>query len=156
MQIKANDVMPKGLKYVNGTSFYRANFNKEGNFISDNIFNGGANLGDYKPGDWMTVTYKVEVSDDKEIFPCGDSEVYNNAAIATANGTKYDKVSVLVHRDCEEVEKKEETPTPTEIPKTGATEIVLALVVTTTLGTGTAYYIASRKQLKNLTDNLKK
>ena len=156
MQIKANDVMPKGLKYVNGTSFFRANSNKEGNFISDNIFNGGANLGDYKPGDWMTVTYKVEVLDDKEIFPCGDSEVYNNAAIATANGTKYDKVSVLVHRDCEEVEKKEETPTPTEIPKTGATEIVLALVVTTTLGTGTAYYIASRKQLKNLTDNLKK
>ena len=155
LQIKANDAMPKGLKYVNGTSYYRANFNKDGNFISDAMFNGGANLGDYKPGDYMSVTYKVEVTDDKEIFSCGDSEVYNNAAIATQNGTKYDKVKVTVHRDCEETptEKPKETPkeeTPEELPNTGATEIVLSFFVITSIGICGSYYIASRKQLKKL------
>ncbi len=147
MQIKAYDAMPNGLSYVNGTSFFRSNFNTEGNFISDNLFNGGANLGDFKPGDSMTLTYKVEVSDDEKIFPCGDTKVYNNASIATANGTGYDKVAVTVHRDCVE--------TPPELPKTGATEIVLSTVVIAAIGTGTAYYVASRKQLKKLTDSTK-
>ena len=113
----------------------------EGNFISDNLFNGGANLGDFKPGDSMTLTYKVEVADDKEIFPCGDTKVFNNASIATENGTGYDKVAITVHRECDE---------PDELPKTGATEIVLATVVIASIGTGTAYYVASRKQLKKL------
>ncbi len=142
LQIKAYDAMPNGLTYVNGTSFFRSNFNTEGNFISDNLFNGGANLGDFKPGDSMTLTYKVEVADDEKIFPCGDTKVYNNASIATENGTGYDKVAVTVHRDCE----------PKELPKTGATEIVLATVVIASIGTGTAYYVASRKQLKKLTN----
>lgn len=146
LQIKAYDSMPKGLSYVNGTSFFKASFNTEGNFISDNLFNGGANLGDFKPGDKMSLTYKVEVADDKNIFPCGDTKVYNNASIATENGTGYDKVEVTVHRDCD---------TPKELPKTGPTEIVLATIVVTGLGVGTAYYVASRKQLKKLTDSTK-
>lgn len=145
LQIKAYDAMPNGLTYVNGTSYFRANFNTEGNFISDNLFNGGANLGDFKPGDSMTLTYKVEVQDDKTIFPCGDTVVHNNASIATANGTGFDKVAVTVHRECE----------PEELPKTGATEIVLALVVITSIGTGIAYYAASNKQLKELTNSSK-
>ena len=143
LQIKAYDHMPNGLSYVSGTSFFKASFNTEGNFISDNLFNGGANLGDFKPGDSMSLTYKVEVADDKTIFPCGDTKVYNNASIAAENGTGYHKVVVTVHRECE---------TPKELPKTGPTEIVLATIVVTGLGVGTAYYVASRKQLKKLTE----
>ena len=143
LQIKAYDHMPNGLTYVSGTSYFKASFNNEGNFISDNLFNGGANLGDFKPGDNMSLTYKVEVADDKTIFPCGDTKVYNNASIATENGTGYDKVEVTVHRECD---------TPKELPKTGPTEIVLATIVVTGLGVGTAYYVASRKQLKKLTE----
>ena len=143
LSIIGYDHMPKGLTYVSGTSFFKANFNTEGNFVSDKLFDGGINLGDFKPGDSMSLTYKVEVADDKDIFPCGDTKVYNNASIATENGTGYDKVEITVHRDCE----------PEELPKTGATEIVLATVVVASLGTGTAYYVASRKQLKQLTNS---
>ncbi len=145
LQIKAYDSMPKGLSYVSGTSFFKANFNTEGNFISDNLFNGGANLGDFKPGDTMSLTYKVEVADDKNIFPCGDTKVYNNASIATANGTGYDKVEVTVHRDCE----------PERLPDTGPTEIVLATVIVAGLGIGSAYYFSSKKQLRKLTESTK-
>lgn len=146
MQIKAYDAMPNGLSYVNGTSFFKANFNPDGNFISDDLFNGGANLGDFKPGDSMTLTYKVEVADDKNIFPCGDTTVYNNASIATENGTGYDKVAVTVRRECD---------TPKELPKTGPTEIVLATIVVAGLGVGVAYFFASKKQLKNITNSTK-
>ncbi|MBQ2638470.1 MAG: hypothetical protein Q4E70_03670 [Candidatus Saccharibacteria bacterium] len=134
------DQMPNGLNYINGTSFFTASFNESGNFVSDKLFDGGINLGDYKPGESMYLTYKVEVADDKTIFPCGDTVVYNNASVATANGTGYDKVEITVHRDC----------TPEELPKTGPTEIVMALIVVTGIGVGGAYYIASRRQLNKI------
>lgn len=145
-QIKVYDHMPNGLSYVSGTSFFRSNTNTEGNFISDNLFNGGANVGDYRPGDNMTLTYKVEVADDKNIFPCGDTTVYNNASIATQNGTGYDKVRITVRRECEG---------PKELPKTGPTEIVLATIIVTGVFVGGAYYYASKKQLKKLTNSTK-
>ena len=37
-----------------------------------------------------------------------------------------------------------------EMPHTGPTEIVLALLIITGIGTGIAYYVASKKQLDNL------
>ena len=144
LSIIGYDNMPNGLEYVNGTSFFKANFNTEGNFVSDKLFDGGINLGDYKPGDEMTLTYKVEVKDDKELFPCNKTvELYNNASIATQNGTGYDKVLIKVKREC---------TTPSDLPKTGPTEIVLATIVVAGIGVGTAYYVASRKQLKKLTN----
>ena len=55
---------------------------------------------------------------------------------------------MTVHRDCAD---KPKTPnTPKELPHTGASETVLAVVVTAMIGIGTAYYIASTKQLKAL------
>lgn len=149
LSIIGYDSMPNGLNYVNGTSFFTANFNQTGNFVSDKLFNGGINLGDFKPGDSMSLTYKVEVLDDKTIFPCGDTKVYNNASIATANGTGYDKVEITVHRDCGEPTP----PQPDELPETGPTQIVLAVIVVAGISIGTAYYIASRKQLNALTSS---
>lgn len=148
LSIIGYDHMPNGLTYVSGTSFFKANFNEAGNFVSDKLFDGGINLGDFKPGDNMSLTYKVEVADDKEIFPCGETVVYNNASIATANGTGYDKVKITVVRDGDEC-------LPSEIPHTGPTEIVLATIIVTGIGVGGAYYYASRKQLKKLTDSTK-
>lgn len=177
--IIAYDQMPNGLSYVSGTSFYKPSFNKDGNFVSDKLFDGGINLGDYKPGDSMDLTYKVQIADDKTIFPCGDTKVYNNASIATANGTGYDKVEITVHRDCDDkpttpsgtIQKcvivkgtyygsdgnevdydtyKSQCETPAELPKTGPTEIMLAVVIVGGIGIATAYYISSKKQLESL------
>lgn len=172
LDIKVYDQMPDGLAYIPGTSFFKASVNKEGSFVSDKLFDGGINLGDYKPGDSMWITYKVEVKDDDKIFPCGDTVVYNNSSVATANGTGHDKVKITVRRDCEpeKVEKcKKVNDTyfgkegkivdkatydkecgPAELPKTGPTEIVLALVIISGIGIGGAYYYSSKKQLKEL------
>jgi len=141
LSIKAHDVMPNGLNYIKSSSYFTASFNEEGGFVSDKLFeDGGINLGDFRPGESMDLTYKVEVADDKTIFPCGDTVVYNNASIASANGTGYDKVEITVHRDC----------MPEELPKTGPTEIVMALIVVAGIGVGGAYYIASRRQLNKI------
>lgn len=180
--IIAYDYMPNGLNYVKGTSFLKSSFGKGGAFVSDKLFDGGINLGDFKPGESTSLTYKVEVADDKTIFPCGDTVVYNNASIATAVGTIYDKTEVTVHRDCEDNPTTPNTPsetiqkctivkgtyygsngdevdydtyksqceTPAELPKTGPTEIMLAVVIVGGIGIATAYYINSRKELKKL------
>ena len=141
LSIKGHDVMPEGLNYVKGSSYFTASFNEEGGFVSDKLFeDGGINLGDFKPGESMNLTYKVEVADDKTIFPCGDTTVYNNASIASANGTGYDKVEITVHRDC----------MADELPNTGPTEIVMATIVVSGIGVGGAYYIASKRQLAKL------
>ncbi len=140
--IKAYDHMPEGLEYVSGTTFMKASFNKEGNFVSDKLFNGGINLGDTRPKDEISLTYKVEVKDDKKLFPCGEKKIYNNASIATNDGTSYDKVEITVRRNCDTTIK--------ELPKAGPTEIVLSLVVISGISIGTTYYFASRRQLKNL------
>ena len=117
-------------------------------FEKENLFKNGFNIGDYNAGEEAFITYKVKFSEDEKIFPCGDTVTYNNSAIAVLDTTIHSKVKVTVHRDCAD---KPKTPnTPKELPHTGASETVLAVVVTAMIGIGTAYYIASTKQLKAL------
>ena len=91
--------MPEGLTYIEGTSYFTTSFNEKGNTVSDKIMHGGINLGDFEPGDWGLLTYKVKVEDDGKHFNESTTVVYNNASIATANGTGYDKVEITVKRD---------------------------------------------------------
>ena len=97
MQIKACDYLPDGLVYIKGSTSWEANYGKN-NKASDNLFNGGMNLGDYKPGDWVRVRYQVKVENNKKYFPEGDTVIYNDACIATANGTRRNKVEIIVRR----------------------------------------------------------
>ena len=97
--IIAYDVLPEGLTYIEGTSYFTTSFNEKGNTVSDKIIHGGINLGDFEPGDWGLLTYKVKVEDDGKHFNESTTVVYNNASIATANGTGYDKVEITVKRD---------------------------------------------------------
>ncbi len=99
MAIKGYDKMPNGLEYIKGSTYLKASSREEGGNVSDKLFNGGMNLGDYKPGDTVYVTYNVLVVDDETIFPKGDTVVYNDSSIATANGTGYDKVEITVRRE---------------------------------------------------------
>ena len=55
---------------------------------------------------------------------------------------------MTVRRECKPVQPQQ----PKELPKTGPTEVMLAIIVITTVGVGGAYYIASRKQLKKITE----
>lgn len=157
------DTMPNGLTYVQGSAKFTASYNNGETKLSDNLTNGGINMGDTKPGDKITVYYQAKVSEATDVFPCGETVVYNTAKIATANGSGEDKVEIKVVRNCDDCNQHPDTPeckcvvnpdlneckaTPTEIPSTGPGEIVLAVVVVLAIGGGTFYYVRSRKQIK--------
>ena len=141
------DQMPTGLQYVEGTTFMKTPVNGNGNFVTDKLFNGGIVIGDYHSGEEASLTYKAKLSEDTTIFPCGDTVIYNNSSLATANGTIYDKAKIVVRRNCDG------TPpdTPTEIPETGPAEVVLAVVVLSGIGIGAAYFVRSKIELNKLT-----
>lgn len=144
--VSAYDLLGTGMTAVPGTTFLKTP--RSAGFEKENLFKNGFNIGDYNAGEEAFITYKVKFSEDEKIFPCGDTVTYNNSAIAVLDTTIHSKVKVTVHRDCAD---KPKTPnTPKELPHTGASETVLAVVVTAMIGIGTAYYIASTKQLKAL------
>ncbi len=89
------DKLPDGLEYQKGSSYYKSNFSE--NYVSDKIFS-GINLGDYRPGESATLTYKAKIIDDMNIFPVGSTLVRNNASIATANGTGRMSIEIDVQR----------------------------------------------------------
>ena len=144
--VSAYDLLGTGMTAIPGTTFLKTP--RSAGFEKENLFKNGFNIGDYNAGEEAFITYKVKFSEDEKIFPCGDTVTYNNSAIAVLDTTIHSKVKVTVHRDCAD---KPKTPnTPKELPHTGASETVLAVVVTAMIGIGTAYYIASTKQLKAL------
>ena len=142
------DQMPTGLQYVEGTTFMKTPANGNGNFVTDKLFNGGIVIGDYHAGETATLTYKAKLSEDETIFPCGNTEIYNNSSLATVNGTIYDKTKITVHRDCG-------GDTPLEIPETGPAEVVLAVVVVSGIGIGVAYWIRSKMMVDKIVNNKK-
>ncbi|MDO4979259.1 MAG: hypothetical protein Q4E47_03890 [Candidatus Saccharibacteria bacterium] len=142
--VTAFDNMPEGLSTIPGSTFLKTpttqGFEKEG------LFNGGLDIGDYTADQEAYITYQVLVGDESQ-FNCGETIVYNNSAVATKNGTIHDKVQIKVYKQC-----SEEPEMPEELPTTGPGQIVLGVVVVTAMGTGVAYYVASRKQLASLED----
>lgn len=164
------DLLGKGMTFVPGTTRIFNAAHPDGPFEKDNLFKNGFIIGDYGPGREATLTYKVKILDDETIFPCNETVVVeNNSAAGTNAYTIHDKVKVKVHRKCEDKPTPKpntpnnETPkpntpnneTPKELPRTGTSEIVLAIVVVTMIGIGAAYYLASTKQLSKLEANAK-
>ena len=143
------DLLGKGMTFVPGTTRIFNAGHPNGTFEKDNLFTNGFNIGDYKGGTDATITYKVKIDDDEKIYPCGKTvTVENNSAAAIDIATIHDKVQVRVTRKCGETPKTPETPK--ELPHTGASEVVLGVVIAAVLGIGIAYYIASMKQLNKL------
>lgn len=137
------DVMPKGMEYIAGTTFVVTPTVPNGEFVVDKLFDGGLNIGGFRPGEEATITYKAKLAESEEIFPCGQTEIFNNSSIATNDGTKTDQTRIVVVRNCTN------TPPP-ELPNTGPAEIVLALVIVTGIGIGGVYFIRTRSTLKKL------
>lgn len=101
LRVVVYDQMPSGMKYVAGTTFVKTPAHPEGEFVEDKLFNGGLVIGDFHGGEMAEITYKAVLDDDKNLFPCGTTKIYNNSSVATANGTEYDKVEVTVTRNCQ-------------------------------------------------------
>ena len=152
--VVAYDLLGKGMTFVPGTTRIFNDTHPNGTFEKDNLFTNGFNIGDYKGGTNATITYKVKIDDDEKMFPCGQTvTIENNSSVAIYVATITDKVPVRVTRKCNDTPKNPtpKTPeTPKELPRTGASEVVLGMVITAVLGIGIAYYIASMKQLNKL------
>lgn len=99
-QIVCRDRLPRGIEYIEGTTTFRASYrdNVDGP-LRDNLFAiSGMNMGDFKLNEWMIITYKTKVADDTDAFKDCSTTVHNDASVATANGTGYVKVEIVVNR----------------------------------------------------------
>lgn len=90
------DNLPNGIEYITGSTTYKTPY--ANNPVSDRLFNGGMNLGDYRKGDWMILTYKARILANGGAYKAEDTHLHNDASIATANGTGYSKVEIVVRR----------------------------------------------------------
>ncbi|MBQ6510670.1 DUF11 domain-containing protein [Candidatus Saccharibacteria bacterium] len=138
------DVLADGMTLVAGTIEAKIPANANYVKVDDSAWENGLGIGDYLPEQEGFVVYDVKIEDNKGIFACGNTVVYNNAYVTTANGTMYDKVKLTVERGCDN------GGTPSELPDTGPAEIILAVIVALAIGTGGYYLIKSSTTLHNI------
>ena len=153
IDVVAHDIIPKGMTYVSGSVKVTTPAGTVTLTPSqeEKLFNGDDKnaliIGDYYPGEEATITYQVKLSSEDE-FDCGETALQNDVTIQTANGSEYDRVKVKVNKTCS---KDEPTPsTPSELPKTGPTEIALLVVIVLVIGGGGFYFYKSSRMLKKV------
>lgn len=137
--VKVVDKLPQGLTYVEGSTFAVTPAAPDGVAVADKIFNEGLVIGNFQPGETATITYSVIVGAESEFVDCV-TVIYNDAHVATANGTQYDKVKITVEKDC----------IPEKLPDTGPLEIIMATVVIIGIGGGGYYLYRTRKTLNKV------
>ena len=150
----------QGMEYIKGTT----RISRDGGtqtLAEDGLFESGISLGKFEAGQKAEIYYQVKISEQEEKFSCGETVLYNGAAVSfgaeewkgsesgegsgEGNGagmaTQYDKVRVTVVRN---------SCIPEELPTTGPAEIILAVIVVLGIGAGVAYYISSRNAVKKI------
>ena len=142
------DVLPKGVSYVKGSTVLYNAANTNGKTMNDDIVSDkGLNIGNYAKGTEATIYFYATISSDFA-DNCEGSTLTNTASGKYNNDdktTKPDTADVTLDgKVCED--KPEEPVTPPELPKTGAENVLSAMVAIAGLTTATAYYIASRKK----------
>lgn len=145
--VTIHDNMPEGLEYVAGSTYVTTTSDPEGKSMPDGyMFGKGLNIGNIQAGGTATITYQAKLSDSKDKFDCGDTVIYNDASVASPNGTEYDKVKIKVTRDdC----------IPSSLPKTGPTEIIAASVIILIIGIGGTYWLMSYNKVRKTASQVK-
>src|SRR5574344_73469 len=159
-----SDVLPDGMKFVDGSAKLYNAANKSGIAYDGNaILSNGLNIGGYTVGSDAYIRFKATVVDNK--LECGSNRVVNWAKASTIVGTTtngktigyafatQDNADVNVTKECKETPTPTVTPTttpttPKELPKTGAAGIATGVIGLGAVVTTAGYYIASRKQLR--------
>lgn len=149
-----HDMLPNGISYITGTTFARSTRHPEGSQSPEALFGDGLGVGAIIAGEEVWVTYQAKVSDSEEIFPCGETEVYNGAYVATHSGQNSDKTKIVVKRSCEPTPTPTPTPTPgntpSSLPKTGPGEIAFAVAVLLVISGGAFYLYRSHRMLRKV------
>ena len=147
------DKLANGLEYVKGSLFVTTPEAPNGTYIDDENYSlaDGFVIGNFTSGQKAEITYKAKIVDDKDVFPCGETVIYNEASIATANGTETDKAKITVNRTCDENGNPIDDSTTggvTELPKTGPTEVALACGILVAISVGATYWVVSFNKLR--------
>lgn len=130
--VTLKDLLPAGLSYVKGSTKLYTTATPEGKTLTDEISQGGMDVGSYNPDAGSFLTFSAHVDGD----PC--SKLTNIAYAVTNNGTKKDSATVTVAGTC-----------ATTLPTTGPVEIVAGLVGVAAMTLGIVYYFRSRRDLEN-------
>ena len=146
--VTVHDFLPDGLVYNEGTTWAGSTRHPEGSKSPEVLFSEGLGLGAMQVNEEAWVTYTAKISDDKNLFPCGDTEIYNNAYIATNDGKASDKTKITVRRICE---NNENGNTVNQLPNTGPGEIAMAIAIVVVIGGGGFYFYRSQKMLRKVT-----
>jgi uncharacterized repeat protein (TIGR01451 family)/LPXTG-motif cell wall-anchored protein len=134
------DTLPNGLTYVAGSTKYGNNRHQDGIKANDNITKStGINIGSYLPGANAWAIFSAKVAENDKLPVCGTNKLVNVAKVTTGGGSIEDDAKVVVSKECKE--------TPPELPRTGTTENIVALIGLGVMVTSTAYYFASRRAL---------
>lgn len=162
------DVLPSNLKIVSDI-IVKNTTHPNGNKQTGDVTT-GINIGGYAINAGAYISYTAEVIDNNLI--CGTNTLRNWGQIGVAKTTLQDPADVVVKKTCEKPEpepkkdcttnpempecqkdnpKKEDnnnTVTPSVMPSTGATEIVLGALGAGATVAAVGYFIASRKMLR--------
>jgi len=167
------DTLPAGLSYVAGSTKWNNASNRDMT-ATDTLTNGvGVNVGSYMPGANAWVIFSATVAQTKDLV-CGTNNLLNNGKVNTEGYAVEDTAGVNVTKTCEpgkisvcELASKkiitiDETAfdaskhtkdlslcseLPPELPRTGVSENIVAVVGLGALIASIAYYVASRRAL---------
>lgn len=143
--VTAHDVLPAGINYIEGTTYASSTRHPEGSKSPEVLFGDGLNLGAMIAEEDAWVTYSATVADDMNIFPCGETVVYNAAYFASNAGKNNDNTKITVYRACEQ--------TPEELPNTGPGEVIMAILIILVISGGGYYFYRSQKMLRKVSEN---
>lgn len=140
--VTLSDKLPSGVTYVNGTSLI-ANSKTSGKYeaTSDGITTTGLNIGSYSPaGGNAFFRFSAKAPTDSEL-KCGVNTFTNTARATTSGGYKESTADITINKTCAPA------VTPPELPRTGMSENIVAVVGLGALIASIAYYVASRRAL---------
>ncbi len=172
--VTLRDILPAHVSYVAGSSLI-ANATTGGQYKStlDGITTNGYNAGSYQPRGNAFFKFSAKVAE-KAALACGVNTLKNTARATTNAGYKEDDATVTVNKECEPgkisvcelaskkiitIDEKDFDASrhtkdlnackvlPPELPKTGVTENIVAIVGLGALIASIAYYVASRRAL---------
>lgn len=137
------DTLPAGETYVAGsTSIANSTTNGQWSPVtSDELVNGGINIGDYQPDGNAYIKYSAKITDTSLV--CGTKTYTNSVSANTENGSKSASADVVVSIACQPGQTP--PPTVTELPTTGIDTGLMSFIGLGSVTAALAYALNSNR-----------
>lgn len=168
--VSVEDKLPVGVSYVPGTTYLYTAAGKK--LVADGVTTTGINIGDAVPTAEAYIRFTAKVNGDINLPICGNNTARNTVKVITGVATKQDTADLTINKTCEPNEisvcvlPTESTPARivkinesdfdsktmskdlsdcVELPHTGPTENIVAMIGLGALVASIGYYVASRR-----------